>query len=452
MDIQEYFINLLSLWFVIPTGILALAPMKHKLKYGLRSVLLRLLCVTLVLLPLGALYRTLVHPRPLFYIAPVMILFFFAYKSCVTATYAQATAVYAFVCVIMSVFINLSFATDALFHRDGGSSDPSLVFGLTNLGLTLLGTILLFHLLSKYASLLIDHMQEIGIWWTTLSISGIFLLVNLYMAPNKYETLYVNNVFRVYLILQFMILFLEILLGIIFYNIVNSLLTLADLRVRSSMLEMQEQTFEKQQRYMEENARIRHDFKHTIRSLHMLAEEGNLPEIKEYLDEYIANLPENEVRIYCKITALNAMLNYYRNQATANHIETDFRIELPTMERLGMGNPELCSIIGNILENAIRAASAQTEGDRYIRLTTRVERNRQFYIVAVNSFDGKPHQVNGLYFSTRKKKGGIGLRSIATTVALHDGIADFHHEGTEFFTDIMIPLLPEDQVAETVAK
>jgi len=449
MDIQYYFTILLSLCFIFPAGILCLAPMKHKLKYPAHIVLLRMLISAAVLIALGALAKSLINLHPLLYIIPVMLAYFFVFKSCVTATYAQSSAVYAFVCVVMSVFISLSYAIDALFHRESGAGTPTVTFGLFCIGLSIVGSILLFHLLSKYASLLIDNMQEITIWWITLPISGLFLFVNLFMAPMKYETLYVNNIFRVYWLLQFMILFLEILLGTIFFHIVKSLMSLADLRIKTSVLEMQEQTFEKQQRYMEENARIRHDFKHTIRSLHMLAEEGNIEEIRKYLDEYISMLPENEVRIYCKISALNAVLNYYRNQANANKIETDFRIELPEAGRLDLENPELCSIIGNILENAVRAASAQEEGDRYIRLTTRVERNRQFYIVAVNSFDGHPLQVNGLYFSTRKKKSGVGLRSIATIVELHDGIANFHHEGNEFFTDIMIPLLsPEDAVKE----
>ncbi|MBR0147205.1 MAG: sensor histidine kinase [Eubacterium sp.] len=448
MDIREFFLTPLSLCFVIPAGILCMAPMKHKFKCSRKQAVLRFFLAALVILPLGALFRCLVRPRPLFYIAPIMILFFFIYKSCVTASMAQAAAVFSFICVIMSVSVNLSYAVDAVCNPDSGALDSSMEFAVSSIALSTISFLLLYYLMSRYARLLIDHMQEITIWWITLPISGLFLFVNLYMAPMKYETLYVNNVFRIYLILQFMILFLEILLGTIFFHIVKSLLNLADLRVRTSMLEMQEQTFEKQQRYMEENARIRHDFKHTIRSLHQLAEDGNLPEIKAYLDEYISKLPENEVRIFCKNSALNAVLNYYRNQAIANNVETDFRIDLPSPKRLELDNPELCSMIGNILDNAIRAASAQPEGDRYIRLTTHVERNRQFYIVAVNSFDGQPLQVNGLYFSTRKKKSGLGLRSIATIVELHDGISNFHHEGTEFYTDIMIPLLPPDQEAK----
>ena len=135
------------------------------------------------------------------------------------------------------------------------------------------------------------------------------------------------------------------------------------------------------------------------------------------------------------------MLNYYRNQAVSRNIEVKYAIELPPPDHFALSNTELCSMIGNILENAIRAAAAQKEGERYIRLTLRVEHEQYFYIVAVNSFDGNPVMRGGRYISTRKKdtRTGIGLSSIASIVDQHHGIARFYHEGTEFFTDIMIP-------------
>ena len=100
-----------------------------------------------VLIALGALAKSLINLHPLLYIIPIMLIYFFIFKSCVTAIYAQTAAVYAFVCVIMSVFISLSYAIDALFHRESGAGTPTVTFGLFCIGLSIVGSILLFHLL-----------------------------------------------------------------------------------------------------------------------------------------------------------------------------------------------------------------------------------------------------------------------------------------------------------------
>ena len=58
-------------------------------------------------------------------------------------------------------------------------------------------------------------------------------------------------------------------------------------------------------------------------------------------------MPANEVVRYCGNTALNALLNYYAHSAAEKGIDSDFQILLPVS---GMA---LCSMIGNIPENAI---------------------------------------------------------------------------------------------------
>ncbi len=443
MDTRDYFLILLSILPVIPAGILCLAPMKNHLRYDRKKVVIRLLLVIVVTLPLGALAGLYFHIHLNIVLMLILVINFFVYRRIVTASFVQALSVFFFVCVIISVFSNLAYAIDAVYHPDGSATTPCLVFGLYNLAFCTFGTILLFHLLSKYACFLIDHMQENRIWWITLPVSGLFLIANLYMTPLKYETLHVNNIFKVFVLLQFTIFTMELLLGTIFYHIVKSLLSLSDLRVKTNLMEMQERAYIKQQKYMEENSRIRHDFKHTIRSIQLMAEEGKLDELNRYLKEYVGSLPEKEINVYCKNSALNALLNHYRTEATSRQVEIDYRIELPPSNRTPLSNTEFCSMIGNILENSILAAAAQTEGKKYVTLTLHVEREKELYIVAVNSFDGNPLQKNGRYLSTRKKGGGIGLQSITAVVELHGGIANFHHEGKEFYTDIMIPLPPE---------
>lgn len=442
MDFSRFFNLLLSWLFVFPMGFLCLAPMRNSLRVHSRRVYPLMLILISSLLVAGAFFVVRFEAIPNAVLLPILFLLFLAYKKAVAANLAQACAVFLFFGCVMSVATNLAYAIDAAYNPDLGAGRESLRFGFFRSLFSLIVLILFYRLFRKYYSFLVEQMQNPIVWWIRGLISAILLLVNFSMAPQQYRTLFVNNIFRVFLSLQAVIFTLEILISVIFYHILKNLIHLSELRVRNNLMEMQEKAYEKQQRYMEENARIRHDFKHTIRTIKVMAENGELEELNGYLNEYVKTIPENEIRNYCANTSLNALLNHYGAMAEKRGIETELRIELPPPEKMPLSNTELCSVVGNVLENAINAGTAQEEGEIYIRLSLRVEKNNAFYIVAVNSFNGNPIKRNGRYLSTGKKRSGIGLRSITSTVEQHGGVAYFHHKGKEFFTDIMVPLAP----------
>ena len=396
------------------------------------------------LLTAGAYIDYVFHPSPYFVLAAEIVLFFFAYCSCLTSTRGQAAAVFAFVCVIMAVVSNLSHAAAALRDPSSGAYTYSVTFGLTSLCLSTLACVLLFHPMKKYISYLIDHMNLWFIWWVTIIVSAVFLLMEIFVVPVNYSTLFVNRVFMVFWVINGAVLTLEILLGTIFYHIVKSLLRTAELQLRTNILEMQESAYEKQQRYIDENSRMRHDFKHALRSIRVMVDEKDLEGLNDFLNQYVSSFPEKEIINYCDNCALNAALNYYAAEAASKSTEIRFRIDLPPAGKMVLSDTELCSIIGNILENAIRAAAGRSEDPRYINLNTRVVNEKELYITAENSFDGNVKLRNFKYQTTKKKGGGIGLRSIVSIAEAHGGIAEFHHDGYRFYSDIMIPLKASD--------
>ena len=105
-----------------------------------------------------------------------------------------------------------------------------------------------------------------------------------------------------------------------------------------------------------------------------------------------------------------------------------------------VSDPDLCSMVGNILDNAVNACMDMAEGPRWIVLSVTVMHGTQFCIVATNSFNGTVKLQDGRYLSTRVNGSGMGLTSIRTTAERCGGSADFSHEGTEFYSNIMIPI------------
>ena len=201
---------------------------------------------------------------------------------------------------------------------------------------------------------------------------------------------------------------------------------------------MQETQFKKQQRYLEAVAKERHDFKHTVRTIKSLAAEGKTEEIESLIDRYIVDMPGLTVKTVCSNPAVNAVLNYYMEIAKMEKIPLSVDISLP--KEMDISDNELCSIFGNILENAINACREIEAYKRFIRLTAAVRNDYYLFITAVNSFNGTPEIVNGTYFSTGHKRNGLGLVSIGSIARSRGGNAYFSHEGCEFFSNVMLPV------------
>ena len=272
----------------------------------------------------------------------------------------------------------------------------------------------------------------------TMPFSVIILAANYLLRPRHYVTLYTNNVFLAFWSILSATLLIWCLLSIFFYFIVTGILNAAKTEERNRFLEMQESQFRSQQKYLEESARVRHDFRQVIHTMQELAHNENYKELNAYLDKFAKTLPENEFIHYCGNPALNALLNYYKNYAERRQIRLDLKIDLP--DQMPVSDVDLCGMIGNILENASSACLKLPAGQRWVQLTALTKNKAQLFIIATNSFNGKVKQKEGRYFSTNRSGTGLGLASIRTTAENYNGTAEFSHQDGEFYTDVVVPL------------
>lgn len=430
----DFFFTVLSNLVVVPAAVLCLAPMKNQFRYGKKKLITVMVFVFGILIPLGSylqLYFSLNANTILF---PMLILFFIAYHKCLKVHISKSVGIFAYVCAIMSVFANTSNGIDALINPEANAMIVTHENAVLQFTISSVGALILFFPMYKYGSFLIDNLNIDRIWYVTFLISGTVLTVNVSMVPQNYQTLYTNNVFRIFWELQIMFFFIEIVLAIIFYFIVEGLLSSARNEARTRFLEAQESSYLRQQHYIEETARARHDFKQTVRTLASLAADNDIDAIRDYLVRYAETLPENDVQHYCKNNAVNALLNHYAQAAEENDIHISWEINLP--EDICISNTDLCITIGNILDNAMTACVQAKE--RYIKLTVRVHNGSNLYIIAVNSFSGKVRQKGGCYLSTNRNGSGIGLSSVKAIAEKNGGTARFHHEGNEFFSEVVM--------------
>ena len=432
-----YFLTYLIL---IPSAALCLFPMRNQLKYGCRFTALSFGAALAVAIPLIALLsRSLSLAPNTFLFVVALPALFGAYRHALRVHISKAVAVFCSVIALMSILGNYAACFDAVKNPALGADSYTTEYALCHLGLGIVAAAVCFYPMWKYGSRLIDELNSKTVWYLTVPFSALFLGMNLFIRPQKYETYYVNKISIAIPSILTGLLLMWILLHIMFYFIVTEMLSAAKERERVRLLEMQESYFIAQQRYMEASAQARHDFRQTIRTLQELTQAKDFDAVEAFINGYAESLPEQDMKTYCLNPALNAVLNYYVRIAERKRIRMEIQVNLP--EAFRMTAPDLCGMTGNILENAVTACQGVPEEERSVQIKTRVHNDTYFIMVATNTFNGSVRMKNGKYLSTHKSGHGIGLSSILSTAEKYGGVAEFSHDATKFYTNIMIPLL-----------
>lgn len=109
------------------------------------------------------------------------------------------------------------------------------------------------------------------------------------------------------------------------------------------------------------------------------------------------------------------------------------RAQAPT--ELPITDADLCSMLMNILDNAITAAGKAQEP--YILLDVHVN-NGFFAVICENSFDGSA--AKQVFQTTGLQIHGLGLKIIENTVEKYQGVMDTQQKNGRFRMRIVVPL------------
>lgn len=400
----------------------------------------------LVLIPAAAWILTFFHIGANAVMFPVIAIFFLFYWKTLNVSLSKALAVYILNCSLLSFCYLYSIAFSAWFHPYGTYLDVFLDTVLFQLFASLFLTLILSFSFSKKLAHLIECLDIEHIWYITLPVSGFFLLFNIQCIPHSYETLHVNRVFFIFLICITLLLGLLLFLCVLFYHTVTLLIDSFRQQERTHFLEIQAEQYNIFYNHMEQTRRLRHDFKHSVHALSVLANSGDVENLKKYLADYEQQvLTLDKLRPFCKNAVLNALFHHYYAMAQSAEIRTEWHISIP--DPLTISTLDLSSLMGNILENAIAGCRTVPEKERYFILTIEILEQNSLYIVSSNSSDGNLKKESGIYQTTKsqlnsqtQREHGIGLYSIRTLAEKYNGMSQFSYDNGQFCVDVVLKL------------
>lgn len=434
---QDYLKILFSYLLFVPAAILCYAPMQERQRYSKMRIILfgtGFLTATALICSLIE-YKFLTYPFAL--LIPYALILYAIYHKTLYVEPAKSLMTFMTVAVWYTYAKDFAILIDSRLHPDSAPVSGNFTTDAIHLGIAIIGAILFLNPLRKYGSELIETFHDSKVWYISTAVSAIFILICAFLMPLHYETLHYNHVFRSYAVILITTFILHLLLCVIFYFIISSLIRSHKAEEQNKFYEMRESHYLKQQRYIDENTKVRHDFKHTIRTLKELADKEDYEAVKAFIDQYFESMPENDTIAFCQNHAVNAVLNYYHQLAEKAHIDLNWDIDIP--EDVPIKSVDLCNIIGNILDNAITACQELPENERWIQFTVTYKHNVDLYFVATNSFSGKVKFRDDRYLSTHRDGNGIGLTSIESIAESYGGTALFEHKDKEFYSNVVLP-------------
>ena len=184
----------------------------------------------------------------------------------------------------------------------------------------------------------------------------------------------------------------------------------------------------------QEMRHIRHDIKQQLATVSGLQIKGKFDEAQKYISEVADRIEQIEMFVDVGNDFINAILNSKLSIAKSKGIEVlcNFSGKIDNISEY-----DLCSLIGNVLDNAIEASEKVCDAVIAVSLFS----DKYKLILTVSNSISQSVLNENTELKTTKDEAelhGFGVRSIRAIAKKYDGIADFYEEGLTFFCRVVL--------------
>lgn len=228
-----------------------------------------------------------------------------------------------------------------------------------------------------------------------------------------------------------------VIISALLSSIVLTIRSELDRRTERQLLEERHQLalagYENMRRQHEEVMILRHDMNRHFQLLQKISREE---QVISYLDELIGQ----QQTIRPVVQSGNEMLDIILGSKINSAVDAGIKVEILRAEapgQLPLSDADLCSLMMNIMDNALTAAAAADTVNPYIRLNIH-KKDNFLSILCENSASAKATE-----FEAKKEtvqKHGLGLKIIRHITARYEGMIDVEHESDSYKIRIAIPL------------
>lgn len=200
------------------------------------------------------------------------------------------------------------------------------------------------------------------------------------------------------------------------------------------LLRIERQQYKQLQEYIQEFRHARHDLRQHLHIIQVFLNTHNEDALRDYIKKYGDSLPKDTLHLYCNNLAINSLLNYYTENFSKKKFHFQVNADFP--EKLPIPEPDLCVILGNLLENAQNACSSQEAP--FIHISLKYSAPSAITILVDNTAPAPPVKCKNGSLLSSKVNGGVGTQSILYLAKQYNGTTDFQWKDGVFYASVFL--------------
>lgn len=166
---------------------------------------------------------------------------------------------------------------------------------------------------------------------------------------------------------------------------------------------------------------LHNDFALQIKELHEAVKQPDYQtRTRHLLDQSQDKIKASRQTVHSLHPLINALLSVKKELAAHKNIEME--IHCTHSADIGVTDIDLCSILGNLLDNAIEACEHIKQGER--KIIADINEQSGFFIIKItNSITAQTPKINRIGFTSKNdsENHGFGLRMVERICLKHEG-------------------------------
>jgi len=214
-------------------------------------------------------------------------------------------------------------------------------------------------------------------------------------------------------------------------------------KLKSEQQAQEKEYYYTQCQLMQESAEqvkaIRHDIKIHLATLKGFTTNGNMEDIKGYLDRLVDDIEKSEVYSNTGNIAFDSIINHKLRNAKNDGIKLDLNVAVPPEIQIEVA--DIVTVLGNLLDNALEAVAKANE--KIIKLDIKLSKGGLFVKIE-NSFNGEVkygEQGRGESAIVSLKgdtQHGYGLKNIGQVIEKYNGHMKIAHSEGVFSVGVLL--------------
>lgn len=425
----------IELMILLPGILLANLPMQGYLRMSPAKLAAVTASLVLFLCCAGSAVSCLFHVETFWLLFPAAAVMGIFYVHMLKITLWKSVSVFLAICGVFSCLGNIAMAVNIILSPADPTPPLSLWGALCWFAMCCLSVPAVWHPATHAARRLLEDESFARTWYVFWILPILFIGLNLSLILQKPDILEQRQLRQLYLLLSLAFLFLLLLFYVLFYLMASSLNRNDRLRQENQFLSMQQARYDSLRAAIEQTRQARHDMRHHFHLMQGFAAQENWADLTAYLDEVQGSIPEGDLGL-CENTAVDSVAGYFAIRYREQGIPVTFSLDLPP--HLPVPESELCSVLSNLLENAMEASLRTAPERRQTKVQARLHSGHMVLLSAENAYDGKIREKDGVFLSAKRPGEGIGLQAVRHIAEKNGGYVRFHYQDGVFTVNVIL--------------